>query len=79
MFNVGFETTVPPVEASYQTTRCPAVAVIASLAFNVWIGFSSHSVISPVLIGAAGASVIVRATDVLVALGHPPASVLASA
>ena len=78
-FSVGLFTTSPPIGALYHTTLCPAVAVIASLAFKVWIGLSSHSVIPPVLVGISAAGLIVKATGVLVKPGQVPEFGIASA
>ena len=65
--------------ASYHTTVVPAATVIASLASSVWIGSSSHSVMSPELTGASGAGSIVNVTAVLVSELQSVPSATASA
>ena len=70
VFKVGVGTTLPPEAKVYQVI--PVVEAKASLAFKVWIGLSSHSVIFPKLVGAAGAAVIVKVTAVLVKLEQVP-------
>ena len=70
VFKVGLPTTEPAEAKVYQVI--PVVETKASLAFKVWIGLSSHSVILPKLVGAAGVVSIVKVTAVLVKLEQVP-------
>ena len=69
-FSVGEVMIVPPVAALYQVM--PVVDVKALFAFKVWIGLASHWVMLPLLLGAAGAAVIVRVTGVRLTLEQVP-------
>jgi hypothetical protein len=63
-------TTVPLTDAVYQVI--PVVEVNALLAFKVWTGLVSHWVMLPLLVGAAGAAVIVSITGVRATLEQVP-------
>ena len=64
VFKVGFATIFPSVAASYQVKVIPTIGVMALLASKVCIGDNSHAVILPVDIGAVGAGLMVKVTDV---------------
>jgi fatty acid desaturase len=66
----GEEIGVPPFDSRYQVI--PVVEVNALLAFKVWIGLVSHWVMLPLLVGAAGAAVIVSITGVRNTLEQVP-------
>ena len=77
--STGEATTLPPVAASYHTISVSTTAVTASFASKVCIGSEAHSEMSPVLIGAAGASLMVKLTAVLVKLVQEVKSLTLSA
>ena len=70
---------VPPVEKSGEGAASVKEVTIASLAFKVWIGSASHSVMSPEDTGASGAGSIVSVTAVLVSELQSVPSATASA
>ena len=65
-FKVGLATIFPSVGASYQVYVIPVIGGMAVFALIVCNGETSHCVIFPVDIGAAGAGRIVSVTAVLV-------------